>query len=79
MSAGVIASTPAWIPVATGVAAATGVGGLGYAGYRLKCLRDKLHASEESGEEAVFTESEVRFVQRLIERSSDDEKPSADT
>jgi hypothetical protein len=69
MTAGIISSTPLWVPVAVGVAAIGGAGGLGYGGYKLYKLRLKINSTAE-GEEAQFTESEARIVEKLIKRLS---------
>ena len=67
MSAGLISSTPIWVPVAIGSAAVTGICGLGYGGYRLYKLKRKTRAGLHGGE-AVFTEDEAWLVERLIRR-----------
>ena len=61
MSAGIIASTPVWVPVA---AAGAGVG-LGYGAYRFYTLRKKLVANPE-GTEAQFTEGEAKVIEWLL-------------
>src|SRR5690606_20453198 len=57
MSAGFISSTRIWVPLAVGGAAAGGAAGLGYGGYRLYKLEQKISNTPE-GEEAQFTETE---------------------
>lgn len=63
MSAGVIASTPVWVPVAVAGAGA----GLGYGAFCYFKLRKKLQATHE-GEEANFTEREAKVVEWLLRR-----------
>jgi hypothetical protein len=67
MSVGLISSTPVWVPLAIGGAAAGGAAGLGYGGYRLYKLKKKIGATPE-GEEAQFTESEAGIIERIIKR-----------
>ncbi len=74
MSAGIIASTPIWVPIAVGGAAIGGAAGLGYGGYRLYKLRKKI-ASTEICDEAQFTETEAKIVEQVIKRLSSQEKP----
>lgn len=69
MSAGIISSTPIWIPLAVGAAAIGGAGGLGYGSYRLYKLNKKINDTTK-GEEAQFTESEATIVERIIKRMS---------
>jgi len=63
MSAGVIASTPVWVPVAL---AGAGVG-VSYGAFRYYTLRKKLVATP-AGEEAHFTEKEAKVIEWLIRR-----------
>jgi hypothetical protein len=63
MSAGIIASTPVWVPVAV---AGTGAG-FSYGAFRFYKLRRKLVATPE-GEEAHFTENEAKVIEWLIRR-----------
>ena len=63
MSAGIISSTPAWVPIAAGGAAL----GCGYGGYRLYKLKRKLDKTP-LGEEALFTETEAKIVERVIKK-----------
>lgn len=67
MSIGLLSSTPVWVPLAVGGAAAGGVAGLGYGAYREIGFRKKLKAAE-GGEEVVFTEAEARRIERLLRR-----------
>ena len=63
MSAGIIASTPVWVPVAAAVA---GVG-LTYGAYRYYSLRNKLVSNPE-GTEAQFTEGEAKVIEWLLRK-----------
>jgi uncharacterized membrane protein len=63
MSAGIISSTPVWVPIAAGGAAL----GCGYGGYRLYKLRKKVSDTPE-GEEAQFTETEAKVIEKIIKR-----------
>ncbi len=63
MSAGIIGSTPVWVPVA---AAGAGVG-VAYGSFRFYKLRRKLVATPE-GQEAQFTESEAKVIEWLLRR-----------
>jgi len=63
MSAGIIASTPVWVPVA---AAGAGVG-LIYGAYRYYALSKKLVASP-AGTEAQFTEGEAKVIEWLLRK-----------
>ena len=67
MSAGVLPSTPIWVPVAIGGAALTGTCALGYGAYRLYKLQRKTRLSTPDGE-VVFTEEEAQLVEKLIRR-----------
>ncbi|WP_407278306.1 hypothetical protein U5817_17945 [Aromatoleum evansii] len=73
MSAGIISSTPIWVPVAVGGAAIGGAAGLGYGGYRLFKLKQKV-ATTGSGDEAQFTETEAKIVEQVIKRLVNKEK-----
>lgn len=75
MSAGIISSTPIWVPLAIGGAAVGGAAGLGYGGYRLFKLKQKI-ASTANGEEAQFTETEAKIVESIIERLGKKENPN---
>jgi len=70
MSAGIIASTPVWIPVAVAGAGA----GLSYGAFRYYTLRKKLLATP-AGEEAHFTEKEARVIEWLVRRFAKNVKP----
>jgi len=61
MSAGIISSTPIWIPASIGAALA-GIGGGGIVYYR---LRRKVNSTPE-GQEAQFTELEAKIVEFII-------------
>lgn len=61
MSAGIISSTPIWIPAVAG-GALTGIAGGGFFYYR---LRRKVRLTPD-GQEAQFTELEAKIVERLI-------------
>jgi len=63
MSVGIISSTPVWIPLVAGSAAL----GCGYGSYRLFKLKRKLYETPE-GIEAQFTETEAKFIEKLIKR-----------
>lgn len=69
MSVGIISSTPIWVPLTVGGAALGGAAGLGYGGYRLYKLKQKISNTSE-GEEAQFTETEANIVEKIIKRLS---------
>jgi len=71
MSAGIISSTPVWIPIAVGGAAV----GCGYGGYCLLKLRRKINDTP-AGEEAQFTETEAKIVEKVINRLGKKDNPS---
>jgi len=73
MSAGIISSTPIWVPLAAGGAAL----GCGYGGYRLLQLKRKLSETPE-GEEAQFTDTEAKIVEKIIKRLAKKEKPNSE-
>lgn len=75
MSAGIISATPIWVPFAAGSAAISAAAGLGYGGYRLFKLRQKIICTEE-GQEAQFTETEANIVEKIIKRLGNKENPS---
>lgn len=75
MSAGLISSTPIWVPVAIGGAAIAGSGALGYAAYQLFQIRRKAAATPE-GQEAHFSEGQARLLQRLLLKLNDDSSVS---
>ncbi len=75
ISVGLISSTPIWVPLAIGGAAAGCAGGLGYGGYRLYKLKQKIsNAAPE--EEVQFTEEEANMVEKIIKRLSKKQNPS---
>lgn len=61
MSVGIISSTPIWVPLAASGAAL----GCSYGGYRLLKLKRKLTDTPQ-GEEAQFTETEAKIIERII-------------
>lgn len=63
MSAGLIASTPVWVPVAAAGAGA----GVAYGAYRYYQLRKKL-TSMPAGGEAQFTEAEAKVIEWLLRK-----------
>lgn len=65
MSAGLIASTPLWIPVAAGTAAAGGVGGVVYFVYCINRIKSK-STEVILGQEAPFSEREAKLVQSIL-------------
>lgn len=69
MSAGVIASTPIWVPLAIGGAAVGGAAGLGYGGYRIFKLKRKISGAAE-GVEAQFTQVDAKIIEKVIYRLS---------
>ena len=74
MSAGILSATPVWVPlVASGAAI-----GCGYGGYRLYKLRHKLSETPE-GEEAQFTETEAKIIEKLIKLLAKKGKPDSET
>lgn len=73
MSAGIISSTPVWVPLAAGGAAL----GCGYGSYRLFKLRRKLNDTPQ-GEEAQFSETEAKIIEKIIKRLAKKEKPGSE-
>ena len=67
MSAGLISSTPVWIPAAIGGAAA----GIGYGAFRFLQLRRKLGNTLE-GQEAQFTDAEAKIIERMLKKAAKD-------
>jgi hypothetical protein len=65
MSAGIISSTPLWVPIAVGSAAIGGAAVAGYGGYRFIKLKRKINCTEE-GHEAQFTETEAKIIERIL-------------
>ncbi|MCD2453777.1 hypothetical protein GO003_025720 [Methylicorpusculum oleiharenae] len=74
MSAGIISSTPVWVPFAASGAAI----GCGYGGYRIFKLKSKLSKTPE-GEEAQFTETEAKIIEKFIKRLAKKEKPDSES
>ncbi len=74
MSAGIISSTPVWVPFAASGAAI----GCGYGGYRIFKLKSKLSKTPE-GEEAQFTETEAKMIEKFIKRLAKKEKPDSES
>jgi len=70
MSAGIISSTPVWVPLAASGAAM----GCGYGGYRLYKLKKKLSDTPE-GQEAKFTETEAKIIEKIIKRITKKKAP----
>jgi len=73
MSAGIISSTPVWVPLAAGGAAL----GCGYGSYRLFKLKRKLNDTPQ-GEEAQFSEAEAKIIESIIKRLAKKEKPDSE-
>lgn len=67
MSIGIISATPIWVPFAVGGAAASGAAGLGYGGYQVFKLKQKIQKTAE-GQEAQFTETEAKMIEKIIKR-----------
>ncbi len=67
MSIGIISATPIWVPFAVGGAAASGAAGLGYGGYKVFKLKQKIQKTAE-GQEAQFTETEAKMIEKIIKR-----------
>jgi hypothetical protein len=70
MSAGLLSATPIWVPLAAGGAAI----GCGYGSYRFIKLMRKINKTPE-GEEAHFTESEAKTIEKIIKRMARKEIP----
>jgi len=70
MSAGIISSTPIWVPIAVGGAAL----GCGYGSYRVLKLRQKIK-STPLGLEAQFTETEAKIVENIVKRLGKKDNP----
>jgi len=77
MSAGIISSTPIWVPFAVGGAAVGSAAGLGYGGYRLFKLKQKINNTAE-GVEAQFTETEAKIVEKIIKRLGKKKDPAGE-
>jgi len=74
MSAGVISSTPIWVPLAaSGTAVACG-----YGGYKVFKLKKKLNDTLE-GEEAQFTEKEAKIIESIIKRVAKKDSPDGES
>jgi hypothetical protein len=76
MSAGIISSTPIWVPFAIGGAASGGAIGCGYGGYRLFKLKQKIRQTA-AGEESQFTETEAKIVEKIIKRLGKKKDPDS--
>jgi len=74
MSVGILSATPIWVPFAIGGAAITGVAGLGYGGYKLHKLKEKINNTPE-GEEAQFTEDEAKIMEKILKLLGKKDKP----
>ena len=77
MSAGIISSTPLWVPFATGGAAIGGAAVFSYGGYRLIKLKRKIRGGKE-GQEVQFTETDAKMIERIIIRIGKKDKPNDD-
>lgn len=71
MSAGIISSTPVWVPIAISGAALGG----GYGGYRLLKLWQKIKATPD-GKEAKFSENEAKIIENIIKRLGQKNSPA---
>jgi len=67
MSVGILPATPIWIPIVIGVTLLILAILLGYGGYRFYKLKRKIRTTRNE-EEAEFTESEARFLERILKR-----------
>jgi hypothetical protein len=63
MSAGLIASTPVWVPVAIAAACV----GISYGAFKYYRLREKLQTTPE-GEEVLFSKLEAKVIEWLLRR-----------
>lgn len=77
MSAGIVSSTPIFLPIIAGGAAI----GAGYAGYKFRKLKLKLKKFQAStlGNEVIFSEDDAKLMERAIKyladkRDDDDEE-----
>jgi len=77
ISVGVISVTPIWMPLAVGGAAIGGAAGLGYGGYRLFKLKQKIQITA-AGQEAQFTGAEAKIIEKIIKRLSKKNGQSTD-
>jgi hypothetical protein len=66
VSAGIVSSTPIWVPFVIG-GAVIGASGLGYGSYRLLKLKQKIGSTANS-EEAHFTKTDAKIVEKIIKR-----------
>ena len=69
MSVGIIAATPIWAPLAIGGAAAGGAAGLGYGGYRIFKLKQKINSASKDVE-VQFTDVDAKIIEKVINRLS---------
>jgi uncharacterized membrane protein len=69
MSAGIIASTPVWVPVAI----AGGGVGVSYIAFKYYKLREKVKKTPK-GEEVLFSEAEAKVIEWLLRRFVKKEK-----
>lgn len=67
MSWGILPATPLWIPIVIGLVLLLAAISLVYGAYRLFALRRKIRGTH-NGEEAEFTESEAKMVERILKR-----------
>lgn len=65
MTAGLVASTPIWLPVAAGIAIAFAAIVCGYGVYRLIKLKRKINDTP-AGEEALFSASDAKVIEKII-------------
>lgn len=63
MPVGIITATPILVPIAVDGAAVGGVAGLGYGGYKLFKLTQKIHRTAQC-EEALFTDQEATAIEK---------------
>lgn len=74
MSAGILSSTPIWVPLIAGGATI----GCGYGSYRLLKLKRKLNETPQ-GEEAQFSKTEAKIIEKIIKKLAKKEKPGSET
>ena len=65
MSAGLIASTPLWVPVAASGVLASGVGATGYLLYCINRLKKKGEGLPP-GQEAQFSEWDAKLFEKIL-------------
>lgn len=75
MSAGIISSTPIWVPLVAGGAIGGAASGLAYGGYRLFKLKQRVYEIAD-GEEVQFSETEAKIVEKIIKRLSKQQEPN---